>query len=133
MRTALHGGFHLWLGTRRSALSTPIPQPVVTSPRTGCRRRSPAPGYDEQKRTIEDCLLLPLLRPDVYAKLARATRKTYANNRPRAVLFEGPPGTGARGCSAALVTCQPAHRTHEPTSESHGHPKSPMPSSKPQA
>jgi hypothetical protein len=32
-------------------------------------------GYEDQKRTIEDCLLLPLLRPEVYTKLAKATRR----------------------------------------------------------
>lgn len=68
-------------------------------------------GYEDQKRTIEDCLLLPLLRPDVYAKLARATRKTFANNRPRAVLFEGPPGTGELGCTCCVVAYQGVGRT----------------------
>lgn len=51
-------------------------------------------GYEDQKRLIEDCLLLPLLRPDVYAQLSKATRASPGTNRPRAVLFEGPPGTG---------------------------------------
>jgi SpoVK/Ycf46/Vps4 family AAA+-type ATPase len=51
-------------------------------------------GYEGQKRQIEDCLLLPLLRPDVYSSLAKSTRAKPGSNRPRAVLFEGPPGTG---------------------------------------
>ncbi|KAL6752467.1 hypothetical protein V8C86DRAFT_3141124 [Haematococcus lacustris] len=50
--------------------------------------------YEGQKRQIEDCLLLPLLRPDVYQQLAAATRSKPGPCRPRAVLFEGPPGTG---------------------------------------
>ena len=52
------------------------------------------PGYEEQKRQIEDTVLLALLHPEVYNRIARATRQHYATNKPRAVLFEGPPGTG---------------------------------------
>lgn len=51
-------------------------------------------GYEEQKSVIEDTLLLALQRPDVYEQIARKTRAKFASNRPRAVLFEGPPGTG---------------------------------------
>lgn len=39
-------------------------------------------------------MLLALTHPDVYDEIARKTRRHYASNRPRAVLFEGPPGTG---------------------------------------
>lgn len=28
-------------------------------------------GYEEQKRLIEDCLLLPLLRPEVYENVTK--------------------------------------------------------------
>lgn len=52
-------------------------------------------GYDEQKRQIEDTVLLALLHPEVYEEVARGTRRFAADNmRPRAVLFEGPPGCG---------------------------------------
>lgn len=37
-------------------------------------------------------MLLALLHPEVYDKIAQGTRHTYASNKPRAVLFEGPPG-----------------------------------------
>lgn len=43
-------------------------------------------------REIEDTVLLALKRPDVYDTIARGTRRKYESNRPRAVLFEGPPG-----------------------------------------
>eukprot|EP00854_Cymbomonas_tetramitiformis_P007392 gene7392-8803_t len=48
-------------------------------------------GYDEQKREIEDTVLLALLRPEAYEEIARKTRVKFESNRPRAVLFEGPP------------------------------------------
>ncbi len=51
-------------------------------------------GYEEQKRAMEDTLLLALRHPEVYADIARGTRARYASNRPRAILFEGPPGCG---------------------------------------
>ncbi|GAX83606.1 hypothetical protein CEUSTIGMA_g11031.t1 [Chlamydomonas eustigma] len=64
-------------------------------------------GYDGQKRQIEDCLLYPLLHPEVYTKLAEGTRETFQSNRPRAVLFEGPPGTG-KTTSARVISSQSA-------------------------
>ena len=39
-------------------------------------------------------MLLALTHPDVYDGIAKRTRRHYSSNRPRAVLFEGPPGTG---------------------------------------
>ena len=66
-------------------------------------------GYDEQKRQIEDTVLLALLHPEVYEEVAKGTRRFAADSpRPRAVLFEGPPGCGkttsARCGAAAAVT-----------------------------
>jgi len=62
-------------------------------------------GYEDQKRQIEDCLLYPLLRPEVYNRLAEHTRHSFQSNRPRAVLFEGPPGTG-KTTSARVISSQ---------------------------
>ena len=43
-------------------------------------------------REIEDTVLLALRSPEIYDDIARGTRRKYESNRPRAVLFEGPPG-----------------------------------------
>lgn len=61
-------------------------------------------GYEGQKQVIEDGLLGPLTHPEVYEAVAARTRKSPASNRPRAVLFEGPPGCG-KTTSARCVSC----------------------------
>ncbi|OAY79209.1 ATPase family AAA domain-containing protein 1-A [Ananas comosus] len=62
-------------------------------------------GYDQQKREIEDTILLALQNPEVYDDIARGTRCKFESNRPRAVLFEGPPGTG-KTSSARVIAKQ---------------------------
>ncbi|KAJ4976727.1 hypothetical protein NE237_001833 [Protea cynaroides] len=60
-------------------------------------------GYDQQKREIEDIILLALHSPEVYDDIARGTRCKFESNRPRAVLFEGPPGTGKTSCARVIA------------------------------
>jgi hypothetical protein len=43
-------------------------------------------------REIEDTILLALHSPEVYDDIARGTRRKFESNKPRAVLFDGPPG-----------------------------------------
>ena len=70
-------------------------------------------GYQEQKELMEELLLLPLLHPDIYERLSGRTRKQIVGvvkndvNRPRAVLFEGPPGCG-KTSSARLNSYLPS-------------------------
>ncbi|CAN6479153.1 unnamed protein product [Victoria cruziana] len=60
-------------------------------------------GYDEQKREIEDAILLALTNPQLYDDIARGTRQKFESNRPRAILFEGPPGTGKTSCARVIA------------------------------
>jgi len=51
-------------------------------------------GYDDAKNEIKKTIILPLKNPEVFDKVAKNTRKKFESSRPKAVLFEGPPGTG---------------------------------------
>ena len=43
---------------------------------------------------MEEILMMPLLHPEVYDDISSRTRQSQGGTRPRAVIFEGPPGCG---------------------------------------
>ncbi len=51
-------------------------------------------GYDLIKQQIKDSIILPFQNPEVYSSITKFTRTKDTKNIVRAVLFEGPPGTG---------------------------------------
>ncbi|CEM37950.1 unnamed protein product [Vitrella brassicaformis CCMP3155] len=63
-------------------------------------------GYDDVKQRIEECVLFSLTHPDLFAQITEGTRgKKGESNRPKVVLFEGPPGTG-KTSSARIIAHQ---------------------------
>ena len=60
-------------------------------------------GYGNVKRDIEDTVLLALTNQDVYDKITANTRMKDESNRPKCVLFEGPPGCG-KTTSAKIIS-----------------------------
>lgn len=62
-------------------------------------------GYENVKRDIEDTVLLALTHGDVYDKITSATRMKFETNRPKCILFEGPPGCG-KTTSAKIISQQ---------------------------
>lgn len=51
-------------------------------------------GYEDVKKQIRESIILPLQNPDAFDAVARLTRRSFESNRPKAILFEGPPGVG---------------------------------------
>ncbi len=51
-------------------------------------------GYEKTKLEVQESVILPLKNPDIFREVARRARGGSAENLPRAVLFEGPPGVG---------------------------------------
>ncbi len=51
-------------------------------------------GYEEVKKNIKETIILPLQNPAIYDSIAKLTRVSFESNRPKAILFEGPPGVG---------------------------------------
>lgn len=60
-------------------------------------------GYDKVKRDIEDTVLLALTHGYVYDQITSKTRMKNETNRPKCVLFEGPPGCG-KTTSAKIIS-----------------------------
>jgi ATP-dependent Zn protease len=51
-------------------------------------------GYENVKKTIRESVILPLKHPEMYDSIAKLTRRKFESNRPKAILFDGPPGVG---------------------------------------
>ena len=51
-------------------------------------------GYDKVKQYIQDTIVNSIRYPEIYDRITRMTRVSFEYNRPKALLLEGPPGTG---------------------------------------
>lgn len=51
-------------------------------------------GYENVKREVRETIVMPLLHPELFTAVTNLARTRPGPSVPRAVLFEGPPGTG---------------------------------------
>ena len=51
-------------------------------------------GYQGIIQDVNETIILPLGHADIFDEVTRKTRHSFESNRPRAVLFTGPPGVG---------------------------------------
>jgi len=51
-------------------------------------------GYESVKQEIQATVIHALKHPEIYAEIVSQTRHKQESNQPKAILFEGPPGTG---------------------------------------
>lgn len=60
-------------------------------------------GYEKVKQEIEDTILFSMTHPEIFKKISEETRIKFEDNRPKFVLFEGPPGCG-KTTSAKIIS-----------------------------
>jgi SpoVK/Ycf46/Vps4 family AAA+-type ATPase len=51
-------------------------------------------GYEAVKMAVKQCITLPLVRPDLFARMGQLTRGASGGKKTSGVLFTGPPGCG---------------------------------------
>jgi ATP-dependent 26S proteasome regulatory subunit len=84
--------------------------PSTVPSKSGRVNWSSLAGYDKVKSQVEESVILGLKHPSLFEKIARKTRSGYGkSNKPKVVLFEGPPGTG-KSSTARII----AHETNVP-------------------
>eukprot|EP00180_Rhodochaete_pulchella_P000936 Plantae.Rhodophyta-Rhodochaete_pulchella.ctg17580.p1 GENE.Plantae.Rhodophyta-Rhodochaete_pulchella.ctg17580~~Plantae.Rhodophyta-Rhodochaete_pulchella.ctg17580.p1 ORF type:complete len:405 (+),score=38.39 Plantae.Rhodophyta-Rhodochaete_pulchella.ctg17580:380-1594(+) len=71
-------------------------------------------GYSELKRRIDNTITLALQHPEIYDSITQQTRRRPETNRPKAVLFEGPPGCGKTTAAKILASQAGVYFIHVP-------------------
>ncbi|GAB5368490.1 hypothetical protein AAMO2058_001323800 [Amorphochlora amoebiformis] len=75
--------------SKLSKLGLKVYQPSKDAPSWGDMA-----GYEDVKKEIQNSVIHALKHPQIYEKIMQQTRKKNDFSRPKAILFEGPPGTG---------------------------------------